>query len=153
VLELRVSVTVRGSSCTDSVSVNPPESLAVSRSSRWEGYSWSGARESRAVDGVHFAARRTTRRTTNRSADGGVLLLDESVGKLPAYALDRFYGWAPKIGHLMRRGMSVRPDGVAHSRPDTQLCERRAAFRRPVFPTASDEEGSGVRADRVPAAA
>jgi hypothetical protein len=109
--------------------------------------------ESRAIDGVHFAARRTTRRTTNRSADGGVLLLDESVGKLPAYALDRFYGWAPKIGHLMRRGMSVRPDGVAHSRSDTQLCERRAAFRRPVFPTASDEEGSGVRADRVPAAA
>jgi hypothetical protein len=35
------------------------------------------------------------------------------------------------------RGMSVCPDAVAPSRPDTQLCERRAAFRRRLFPTAS----------------
>ncbi len=41
-LELSVRFTVCGSSWTDRVSVRPPESLAVSRSSRWEGYSWSG---------------------------------------------------------------------------------------------------------------
>ena len=35
--------TVFGSSRSDSVSLSPPESVAVSRSSRWEGYSWSGA--------------------------------------------------------------------------------------------------------------
>ena len=38
-LELSVRVTVRGSSWIDRVSVSPPESVAVSRSSRWEGYS------------------------------------------------------------------------------------------------------------------
>src|SRR5215210_8689625 len=41
-LELSVRVTVFGSSRIDRSSVSPPESVAVSRSSRWEGYSWSG---------------------------------------------------------------------------------------------------------------
>lgn len=37
-LELSVRVTVLGSSGIDFVSVRPPESLAVSRSSKWDGY-------------------------------------------------------------------------------------------------------------------
>ena len=41
-LEASVRTTVLGSSRTDSESVSPPESVAVSRSSRWDGYSWSG---------------------------------------------------------------------------------------------------------------
>src|SRR4029453_3434388 len=39
----KVSATVRGSSRTDLVSVRPPESRTVSWSSRYDGYSWSGA--------------------------------------------------------------------------------------------------------------
>ncbi len=37
-----VSATVCGSSRTLLVSLRPPESVAVSFSSRWDGYSWSG---------------------------------------------------------------------------------------------------------------
>ena len=37
------SSTVRGSSRTDSVSVRPLASVAVSLSTRWDGNSWSGA--------------------------------------------------------------------------------------------------------------
>ena len=39
----KVSTTVRGSSRRVLVAVRPPESVAVSRSSRYDGYSWSGA--------------------------------------------------------------------------------------------------------------
>ncbi len=42
-LEANVSTTVCGSSLRISVSVRPPASVAVRRSSRYEGYSWSGA--------------------------------------------------------------------------------------------------------------
>jgi len=38
----KVNVTVRGSSRSVFVSVRPPASVAVSRSSRYDGYSWSG---------------------------------------------------------------------------------------------------------------
>ena len=38
-----VSATVCGWSRMLSVSVSPPASVTVSRSSRWDGYSWSGA--------------------------------------------------------------------------------------------------------------
>src|SRR6188508_2262917 len=41
--EARVTDTVRGCSSTLVVPVAPPESVAVSFSSRWDGYSWSGA--------------------------------------------------------------------------------------------------------------
>jgi hypothetical protein len=68
----------------------------------------------------------------------------DAVGKTPGEPAGSLLRVGSEIGHLMRRGMSVRPDAVAHSRSDTQICERRAAFRRRLFPTASDE-GSGVR--------
>jgi hypothetical protein len=68
---------------------------------------------------------------------------DEAVGKTPGEpAGSLLLRVGSEIGHLMPRGMSVRPDAVAPSRPDTQLCERRAAFRRRLFPTASDGSGS-----------
>jgi hypothetical protein len=41
--------------------------------------------------------------------------------------------------------MAVRPDAVAPSRSDTHLCERRAAFRRRLFPTVSWKTRSAGR--------
>jgi hypothetical protein len=75
----------------------------------------------------------------------------EAVGKTPGEPAGSRLGVGSEIGHLMRRGMSVRPDAVAHSRPDNQLCERRAAFRRRLFPTAFDGSRSEAQADRAPA--
>ena len=40
---VKVRLTVWGCSVTLAVLVRPPESVTVSTSSRWEGYSWSGA--------------------------------------------------------------------------------------------------------------
>ena len=42
-VDVNVRATVCGFRRTLSVSANPPESVAVNTSSRWAGYSWSGA--------------------------------------------------------------------------------------------------------------
>jgi hypothetical protein len=72
----------------------------------------------------------TPARTDQQARRLPVPLLDEAAGKTPGEPAGSRLRVGSEIGHLTRRGMSVRPDAVAHSRPDTQLCERRAAFRR-----------------------
>jgi hypothetical protein len=77
-----------------------------------------------------------------RSASATLPHSSVAVGKTPDEPAESLLRVGSKIGHLMRRARSVRPDAVAPGRSDTDFRAHEAPFRRRLFPTATSRSSS-----------